>query len=83
TLPRGQTAFDVPGGRTVVTRSTGTSTSLPGSQFPSGAHWVRVLAKDATNGTSTYAFDNVYDTQTRHGVMCKVLPANTNCPGVQ
>lgn len=83
TLPRGQTAFDAPGARTVVTRSTGTATELAVASFPTGAHWVRVLAKDATNGTSTYAFDSVYDTQTRYGVMCKMLPANTDCPGVQ
>ncbi|WP_428852025.1 CotH kinase family protein [Imbroritus primus] len=83
TLPRGQTAFDAPGGRTIISHSTGTSVELPGASLPSGAHWIRVLAKDATNGTSTYAFDSVYDTQTRHGVICKVLPANTNCAGVQ
>ncbi|HVL08952.1 MAG TPA: CotH kinase family protein [Burkholderiaceae bacterium] len=82
-LPAGQTAFDVPGVRTVLRRSTGASPSLLAAQFPSGAHWVRVQAKDLTNNTSTYAFDEVYDTRTRHGVMCKVLPLNTNCPGVQ
>ncbi len=85
-VAQGKTAFDVPGAP-IVRKDMGTATSLSfASGIPSGPHWIRVLAKDATNGTSTYAFDQSWDTladKGRFGVLCKQLPANTNCDKIE
>ena len=81
-VPAGKTAFDTRASQ-IVPKEMGAVTSLSfASGIPSGPHWIRVLAKDATNGTSTYAFDQSWDElgdKGRFGVICKVLPANTNC----
>jgi spore coat protein H len=81
-LPASQTAFDALGARTVTTHNLGNATSFPGTSLPSGAHWIRIFAQDATNNTSTHAFDSSYDNNSRFGVVCRVLPDNTKCPGV-
>ena len=83
---QGKTAFDVPGAP-IVRKDMGPATSLPFVQdIPVGPYWIRVLAKDATNGTSTYAFDQSWDTTSdkgRFGVLCKKLPLNTNCDHIE
>ena len=92
-VPAGKSPFEVPGANVQTVYQGPNKNSVISNTTYAGEYWIRVLATDPINNTSTYGFDMTWDDNAKNshgdlgmnyfGMVCRNLITNTPCAGLE